>query len=123
MVPYPEHCNLPAAAIHASSDSLIIVDVNAPAAHIAQHKWQPNTPDGQGAPFLFQHGNPGAGAAAGTFMRMFKGPTPSGSEEWHFPQALAFPTSGIRSTGIVSITCDKEIITGESLRAFPSKFK
>ncbi|KAK6138324.1 hypothetical protein DH2020_027908 [Rehmannia glutinosa] len=112
MVPYPERCNLPAAAIHASSDSLIIVDINAPAAHVAQHKWQPNTPDGQGTPFLFHHGKPGSGAAAGTFMRMFKGPAPSGSEEWHFPQALAFPASGIRSTGIVSITCDKEIITG-----------
>ncbi|KAI3444662.1 hypothetical protein Pfo_001327 [Paulownia fortunei] len=112
MVPYPEHCNLPAAAIQASSDSLIIVDINAPAAHVAQHKWQPNTPDGQGTPFLFQHGKPGAGAAGGTFMRMFKGPTASGSEEWHFPQALAFPASGIRSVGIVSITCDKEIITG-----------
>ncbi|KAL7108777.1 hypothetical protein ACP275_06G135100 [Erythranthe tilingii] len=112
MVPYPERCNLPASAIHASSDSLIIVDVNAPAAHIAQHKWQPNTPDGQGAPFLFEHGKPDAGAAGGAFMRMFKGPTTSGSEEWHFPQALAFPTSGIRSSAIVSITCDKEIITG-----------
>ncbi|KAL0379628.1 UNVERIFIED_CONTAM: BEACH domain-containing protein C2 [Sesamum angustifolium] len=112
MVPYPERCNLPAAAIRASSDSLIIVDINAPAAHVAQHKWQPNTPDGQGTPFLFQHGKPGAGAAGATFMRMFKGPTATGSEEWHFPQALAFPTSGIRSTRIVSITCDREIITG-----------
>ncbi|KAL2233976.1 UNVERIFIED_CONTAM: BEACH domain-containing protein C2 [Sesamum indicum] len=111
MVPYPERCNLPAAAIRASSDSLIIVDINAPAAHVAQHKWQPNTPDGQGTPFLFQHGKPGAGAAGATFMRMFKGPTATGSEEWHFPQALAFPTSGIRSTRIVSITCDREIIT------------
>lgn len=113
MVSYPERCNLPASAIHASSDSLVIVDINAPAAHIAQHKWQPNTPDGQGAPFLFQHGKPDAGAAAGTFMRMFKGPPPSESEEWHFPQALAFPASGPRSSGIVSITRDKEIITGE----------
>ncbi|KAG8391704.1 hypothetical protein BUALT_Bualt01G0214900 [Buddleja alternifolia] len=112
IVPDPERCNLPAAAIHASSESLIIVDVNAPSAHIAQHKWQPNTPDGQGSPFLFQHGKPDSGAAGGTFMRMFKGPTASGSEEWHFPQALAFPASGIRSSGIVSITCDKEIITG-----------
>ncbi|KAK4487403.1 hypothetical protein RD792_005966 [Penstemon davidsonii] len=112
LVPHPERCNLPAAAIHASSDSLVIVDINTPAAHVAQHKWQPNTPDGQGTPFLFQHGKPGAGAAGGTFMRMFKGPAGSGSEEWHFPQALAFPTSGIRTSGIVSITRDKEIITG-----------
>ncbi|GFP82298.1 beach domain-containing protein lvsc [Phtheirospermum japonicum] len=112
IVPNPERCNLPAAAVHASSDSLIVVDINAPAAHVAQHKWQPNTPDGEGAPFLFQHGKPGTGAAAGNFMRMFKGPTAPGSEDWHFPQALAYPASGIRSSGIVSITCDGEIITG-----------
>ncbi|XP_042065984.1 BEACH domain-containing protein C2-like [Salvia splendens] len=112
MVPFPERCNVPAAAIHASSDSLIIVDTNAPAAHIAQHKWQPNTPDGQGTPFLFQHGKPDTGAAGGTFMRMFKSPTPSESEDWNFPQALAFPSSGIQSTRIVCITCDGEIITG-----------
>ncbi|CAA0830770.1 WD-40 repeat family protein / beige-related [Striga hermonthica] len=111
-VPNPERCNLPAAAIHASSDSLIIVDINVPAAHVAQHKWQPNTPDGEGAPFLFQHGKPGTGAAGGNFMRMFKGSTTPGSDEWQFPQALAFPASGIRSTGIVSVTCDGEIVTG-----------
>ncbi|XP_051137581.1 BEACH domain-containing protein C2-like isoform X2 [Andrographis paniculata] len=112
MVPFPEHCNLPAAAIHASTDSLIIVDINAPAAHVARHKWQPNTPDGQGLPFLFNHGKPDAGAAGGNFMRMFKGPAPSESEEWNFPRVSAFTSSGIRSTRIVSITCDKDIITG-----------
>ncbi|KAA8520543.1 hypothetical protein F0562_014799 [Nyssa sinensis] len=112
VVPSPERCNLPAAAIHAFSDSLVIVDLNAPAAHVAQHKWQPNTPDGQGMPFLFQHGKASAGSTGGTFMRMFKGPTGPGSEEWQFPQALAFATSGIRSSAVVSITCDKEIITG-----------
>ncbi|XP_059651515.1 BEACH domain-containing protein C2 [Cornus florida] len=112
VVPFPERCNLPAAAIHASSDSLVIVDINAPAAHVAQHRWQPNTPDGQGTPFLFQHGKPSGTSTGGTFMRIFKGPSGSGSEEWHFPQALAFPTSGIRSSAVVSITCHKEIITG-----------
>lgn len=112
VVPYPERCNLPASAIHASSDSLIIVDTSAPAAHIAQHKWQPNTPDGHGTPFLFNHGRPGGVAGGGAFMRMFKGPTASGSEYCHFSQALAFPTSGIQSSEIVSITCDGEIITG-----------
>nr|XP_009598677.1 BEACH domain-containing protein C2 [Nicotiana tomentosiformis] len=112
MVPHPERCNLPAAAMQASSDSLVIVDMNAPGAHVAQHKWQPNTPDGQGTPFLFQHGKPGASSAGGTFMRMFKGPTGSESEEWHFPQALAFAASGIRGSSIVAITCDKEILTG-----------
>lgn len=112
MVPFPERCNLPAAAMHPSSDSLVIVGVTAPAAHIAMHKWQPNTPDGQGAPFLFQHGKPSANSTAGGFMRMFKGPSGSGVEELHFPQALAYPTSGVRSAAIVAITCDKEIITG-----------
>ncbi|GMP43051.1 hypothetical protein CsSME_00012567 [Camellia sinensis var. sinensis] len=113
VVPSSERCNLPAAAIHASQDSVIIVDMNAPAAHVAQHKWQPNTPDGHGLPFLFQHGKASAGSAGGAFMRMFKGPpTGSGSEEWHFPQALAFAASGIRSSAVVAITSDKEIITG-----------
>ncbi|KAJ4848486.1 BEACH domain-containing protein C2 [Turnera subulata] len=109
-VPAPERCNLPAAAIHASSDSVVIVDLNAPAAHIAQHKWQPNTPDGHGTPFLFQHGKPSASSAGGTLMRILKGP--SGADDWIFPQALAFAASGIRSTAVVSVTYDKEIITG-----------
>ncbi|XP_057507960.1 BEACH domain-containing protein C2 [Actinidia eriantha] len=111
-IPSAERCNLPAAAIHASPDSVIIVDMNAPAAHVAHHKWQPNTPDGQGLPFLFQHGKVSASSTGGTFMRMFKGPTGSGSEEWQFPQALAFAASGIRSSSVVAITSDKEIITG-----------
>ncbi|KAG9147689.1 hypothetical protein Leryth_014857 [Lithospermum erythrorhizon] len=110
-VPHPEDCNLPAAAMRASSDSLVIVDVNAPAAHIAQHKWQPNTPDGHGSPFLFQHGKASANDS-GTFMRMFKGHSGTRSEESQFPQALAFAASGIRSSAIVSITHDREIITG-----------
>ncbi|KAJ6404649.1 hypothetical protein OIU84_012752 [Salix udensis] len=93
-------------------NAVIIVDINAPAAHIAQHKWQPNTPDGQGAPFLFQHGKALTSSAGGTFMRMFKGQSVSGGDEWHFPQALAFASSGIRSKAVVSITHDKEIITG-----------
>lgn len=111
-VPTPERCNLPAAAMHASSDSVVIVDINAPAAHVAQHKWQPNTPDGQGTPFLFQHAKAATSSTGGTFMRMFKGTAAPGSDDWKFPQALAFPTSGIRGSAIVSITSDKEIITG-----------
>ncbi|MED6198398.1 BEACH domain-containing protein C2, partial [Stylosanthes scabra] len=111
VVPSPDRCNLPAAAIHASSDTVVVVDMNAPAAHVAQHKWQPNTPDGQGTPFLFQHAKTTTSSSGGTFMRMFKAPAASG-EEWQFPQAVAFSVSGIRSQAIVSITCDKEIITG-----------
>ncbi|XP_014522456.1 BEACH domain-containing protein C2 isoform X1 [Vigna radiata var. radiata] len=109
-IPSPEHCNLPASAILASSDTVVVVDLNAPAAHVAQHKWQPNTPDGQGTPFLFHHGKATSGSAGG-IIRMLKGPAGTG-EEWQYPQALAFPVSGIRSQAIVSITCDKEIITG-----------
>jgi hypothetical protein len=112
VVPFPERCNLPASAIYASSDSVVIADINVPSAHIAQHKWQPNTPDGQGAPFLFEHGKPGANSAGSSFMRMFRTPAVSASEEWVFPQALSFPASGIRSSAVVSITCDGEVITG-----------
>ena len=108
MVPNPERCNVPAAAIFAQQDSIIVVDVNAPDAHVALHKWQPNTPDAHGTPFLFQHGKAMTSSTSGTFMRMLKGP----AGDWQFPQALAFPTSGIRSSAVVAATCDKEIITG-----------
>ncbi|XXG76013.1 hypothetical protein AAC387_Pa08g0457 [Persea americana] len=112
VVSNPERFNLPAAAIFASQDSVIVVDENAPAAHVALHKWQPNTPDGHGTPFLFQHGKTVASSTGGAFMRMFKGSAGSGLEEWQFPCALAFATSGIRSSAVVAVTCDKEIITG-----------
>ncbi|XP_010277463.1 PREDICTED: BEACH domain-containing protein C2 isoform X2 [Nelumbo nucifera] len=112
VIPNPERCNVPAASIYVSSDSVIVVDVNAPAVHVAVHKWQPNTPDGQGTPFLFQHGKALSSSTGGAFMRMFKGPVGFNSEEWQFPQALAFATSGTRTSDLVVITCDKEIITG-----------
>lgn len=112
VVPSPERCNVPAAAIYASQDSVVVVDVNVPAAHVATHKWQPNTPDGQGTPFLFQHGKAAASSTGGAFMRMFKGSAGPSSEDWQFPRALAFAASGIRSSAIVAVTCEKEIITG-----------
>ncbi|XP_010559117.1 PREDICTED: BEACH domain-containing protein C2-like [Tarenaya hassleriana] len=111
-VPSPERCNLPASAIHASSDTVVIVDMNVPAAHVAQHKWQPNTPDGQGTPFLFHHGKATTTSTGGTLIRMFKGPVSSGPDDWQFPQAQAFASSGIRSSAIVAITSDGEIISG-----------
>ncbi|RZC02000.1 BEACH domain-containing protein C2, partial [Glycine soja] len=117
-VPSPEHCNLPAAAMHTSSHMVEVVGLNAPAAQVAQHKWQPNTPDGQGTPFFFQHGKATSGSVGGNLTRTFKGPAGTG-EEWQYPQALAFSVSGIRSQAIVSITCDKEIITG--IEAFYSE--
>ena len=99
-VPTPEHCNLPASAIKATSDSVVVVDMNVPAAHIAHHKWQPNTPDGNNAPFIFHHGK-----AGGALTRMFKGDS-------DYPQAQAFASLGIRSSSVTTITSDGEVITG-----------
>ncbi|KAL0725345.1 hypothetical protein Bca4012_039944 [Brassica carinata] len=100
----PEHCNLPAAAIKASSDNVVVVDMNVPAAHIAQHKWQPNTPDGQSTPFIFHHAKEASTGV--TLIRMFKG-------ESEYPQAQAYGSSGIRSSSVTAITSDGEIITGK----------
>ncbi|OAY75714.1 BEACH domain-containing protein C2 [Ananas comosus] len=111
-VPNPERCNVPAASMFASNDSIVVIDVNAPAAHVALHKWQPNTPDGQGTPFLFQHGKAATSSSGGALMRMFKGPGGSGSEDWQFPRAIAFSAPGIRGSAIVAVTPDKEILTG-----------
>ncbi|KAI3693320.1 hypothetical protein L6452_33155 [Arctium lappa] len=111
-VPSPHHCNLPASAIHASSDSLVIVDTNAPSANIALHKWHPNTPDGRGMPFMFQHGKANVSSSGGTFMRIFRGKSGSSSEERKFPQAHAYAASGITSSSIVSVTYNNEVITG-----------
>ncbi|KAJ0254910.1 BEACH domain-containing protein C1 [Hirschfeldia incana] len=99
----PEHCNLPAAAIKASSDNVVVVDMNGPAAHIAQHKWQPNTPDGQSTPFIFHHAKEASTGV--TLIRMFKGDS-------EYPQAQAYGSSGIRSSSVTAITGDGEIITG-----------
>lgn len=111
--PNPDRCNLPAGAIFATHDSIVVVDMNAPAAHVALHKWQPNTPDGQGTPFLFQHSKFVANlTSGGSLMRMFKGQGGYSSDDWQYPQASAFPASGIRSSEIVVVTCDKEIFTG-----------
>ncbi|RRT84300.1 hypothetical protein B296_00015011 [Ensete ventricosum] len=112
VIPNPDRCNIPADAIFASPDSVVVVDTNAPAAHVALHKWQPNTPDGHGTPFLFQHGKAAASSTGGALMRMFKGPGPSGTDDWQYPRASAFPASGVQSSAIVAITSDKEIITG-----------
>ena len=122
-VPMPEHCNLPASGIHASSDSVVIVDIHAPAAYVVEHKWQPNTPDGQGTPFLFQHAKATTSSPGGALMRMFKSPAGAGDSECHFPQALAYPASGLRSSSIVVITSDKEIITGTNIFPPPPKKK
>nr|XP_043628907.1 BEACH domain-containing protein C2-like [Erigeron canadensis] len=113
-VPYPNRCNLPASAIHATSDALVIVDTDAPSAKIALHKWHPNTPDENGMPFMFQPGknNINAGGGGGGFMRIFRGRRGSTSKEWTYPQAHAYAASGIRNSSIVSITYNNEVIMG-----------
>lgn len=89
------------------------MDINAPAAHIAHHKWQPNTPDDQGTPFLFHHGKSTLKSSTKTLMRMLTKSATSSSEQQDFPQALTFAASGIRSSDVVAITCDLEVITGK----------
>jgi hypothetical protein len=93
----------------------VVVDTGAPAANVALHKWQPNTPDGLGTPFLFQPGKSSSSSASSALMRMFKGSTATGNEEWLFPRAIAFAAPAIRNSAVVAITSDKEIITGMCL--------
>ncbi|KAG8083111.1 hypothetical protein GUJ93_ZPchr0014g47635 [Zizania palustris] len=66
---------------------------------------------GQGTPFLFHHGRNIVNSTSGAFMRIFKGSASSG-EDYDFPRAIAFAASGIHSSAVVAVTCDKEIITG-----------
>ncbi|KAL6008027.1 hypothetical protein ACLOJK_033533 [Asimina triloba] len=110
-IPNPERCNLPAAAISAHPDSITVISGNAPTVQVALHKWQPNMPDGHGTPFIFQHGKSMTGVSGGALRRMFKGQGGSDIED-AFPRVLAFPASGIRSTSIVAVTSDKEIVSG-----------
>lgn len=112
VLPHPDRCNVPASAMLVSNDSIVVVDVNAPAAHVALHQWQPNTPDGQGTPFLFHHGKNSTNSTSGALMRIFKGSAGS-AEDYGFPRAIAFAASAIRSSAVVAVTCDKEIITGD----------
>uniref|UniRef100_K3Y4M0 BEACH domain-containing protein C2 n=1 Tax=Setaria italica TaxID=4555 RepID=K3Y4M0_SETIT len=111
VLPHPDRCNVPASAMLVSNDSIVVVDVNAPAARVALHHWQPNTPDGQGTPFLFHHGRNAANSTGGALMRIFKVSAGS-AEDYEFPRAIAFAASAIRSSAVVAVTCDKEIITG-----------
>ncbi|CAN6240434.1 unnamed protein product [Urochloa humidicola] len=111
VLPHSDRCNVPASAMLVSNDSIVVVDVNVPAARVALHNWQPNTPDGQGTPFLFHHGRNAANSTSGALMRIFKGSAGS-AEDYEFPRAIAFAASAIRSSAVVAVTCDKEIITG-----------
>ncbi|KAI3703216.1 hypothetical protein L1987_73135 [Smallanthus sonchifolius] len=112
-VPSADRCNLPASAIHATSNALVIVDTNSPSANIALHQWHPNTSDGHGMPFVFQPGKNNLNSSGdGGFMRMFRRKRRPDSEVFTYPQAHAYAASGIRSSSVVSITYNNEVITG-----------
>ncbi|KAG0534790.1 hypothetical protein BDA96_04G310100 [Sorghum bicolor] len=111
VLPSPEHCNVPASTMLVSNDCLVVIDSNVPTAHVALHHWQPNTPDGLGAPFLFHHGKNAINSSGGAIFRIFKGSSGS-AEDYQFPRAVAFAASAVQNSSAVVVTCDKEVITG-----------
>ncbi|KAH6559664.1 hypothetical protein KP509_1Z002100 [Ceratopteris richardii] len=111
-VPFSERCNLPAGAISTTKESVVIVDMNAPACAVAVHRWQPHTPDGQGLPFHFQHGKPAPAVGGGTLIRMFSKQTSSETGEWRYPRAVALSAPETRSGEIVAILADTHLLTG-----------
>jgi hypothetical protein len=110
LLPNPDQCNVPASAMLVSSDCIVVVDANVPAAHVALHHWQPSAPDDLGTPFLFHHGRNAINSSGGAIRRIFKGP--ASAEDYHFPRAIAFAASAIKTSSTVVVTCDKEVITG-----------
>ncbi|XP_062222527.1 BEACH domain-containing protein C2-like isoform X2 [Phragmites australis] len=110
-LPSPAHCNIPASAMLVSNDCIVVIDANVPAVLVAMHHWQPNTPDGLGAPFLFHCGRNAINSSGGAIFRIFKGSTGS-AEDNNFPRAIAFAASAIQNSSAVVVTCDKEVITG-----------
>uniref|UniRef100_A0A0A9GF01 BEACH domain-containing protein n=1 Tax=Arundo donax TaxID=35708 RepID=A0A0A9GF01_ARUDO len=111
VLPGPDHCNIPAGAMLVCDDCIVVIDTNVPAVHVALHHWQPNTPDGVGAPFLFHHGRNAINSSGGAIFRIFKGSAGS-AEDYNFPRAIAFAASAIQNYSAVVVTCDKEVITG-----------
>uniref|UniRef100_J3LFJ9 BEACH domain-containing protein C2 n=1 Tax=Oryza brachyantha TaxID=4533 RepID=J3LFJ9_ORYBR len=111
LLPNPENCNVPASAMLVSDDSIVVVDANVPAAHVALHHWQPNTPNDPGTPFLFHHGRNAINSSGGAIMRIFKGSAGS-VDDCHFPRAIAFAASSIQNSLVVVVTCEREVITG-----------
>lgn len=105
--------NLPAVEVRATRDTIITVDMEVPACHIAVQKWQPNYQDGRGMPFLFHHGRSNLGTSGG-LMRMFS--RTNEDEENHFPKAVALAPAGLNLGSIVAITPDgRHLFTGEKL--------
>lgn len=112
-VPNPDRLNLPAKELRTTHDSVVTVDIHAPACHVAVQRWQPNTPDGRGMPFLFQHGRSNMGSSSG-LMRMFS--RPSDDEENRFPKAVALSPAGVKLGSIVAVTPDgRFLLTGAYL--------
>ncbi|PVH66753.1 hypothetical protein PAHAL_1G337700 [Panicum hallii] len=111
-LPSPDYCNVPASAMLISKDCIVVIDSNVPTVHVALHHWQPNTPDGVGAPFLFHHGKNAINSSGGAIFRIFKGSSGS-TEDYQFPRAVAFAASAVQNSSAVVVTCDKEVITGK----------
>jgi len=103
-----------------SEDCIVVIDSNVPTVHVALHHWQPNTPDGVGAPFLFHHGKNAINSSGGAIFRIFKGSSGS-TEDYQFPRAVAFAASAVQNSSAVVVTYDKEVITGNfiSVQLFP----
>ncbi|KAL3680877.1 hypothetical protein R1sor_023833 [Riccia sorocarpa] len=113
VIPSPERLNVPAAKLCVSRDSIVTVGMDAPACTVASHRWQPNTPDGRGTPFLFQHGKSHPSASSGAFIRMFRGQTPASVDEVGYPRAVALAASGIDPGSVVAISPDgRHLFTG-----------
>lgn len=88
--------------------------MNAPACHVAVHRWQANTPDGRGLPFLFHYAKLNAGSSSGALIRMFRGQPGSSNDENRYPRVAALSATGINPTAIVAITPDgRHLLTGE----------
>lgn len=94
-----------------SKDCIVVIDSNVPTVHVALHHWQPNTPDGLGAPFLFHHGKNAINSSGGAIFRIFKGSSGS-TEDYQFPRAVAFAASAVQNSSAVVVTYGKEVITG-----------
>lgn len=119
-IPGPDRLNVPAIEVRTTHDSIVTVDMEVPSCHVAVQRWQANTPDGRGMPFLFQHGRSNLGASGGALMRMFSRPVED--EESRFPKAVALPPAGVKLGSIVAITPDgKHLLTGQKTTLEPAR--
>ncbi len=113
-IPGSDRLNVPATEVRATHDSIVTVDMEVPTCHVAVHRWQPNTPDGRGMPFLFQHGRSNLSANSGALMRMFS--KPQEDSECRYPRAIALTPAGVKLGTVVAITPDgRYLLTGQTL--------